>query len=97
MKMAPSDELVTAAEIERRIKQVDYIRMGTTITVCHVTLDNGFSVRGESGCVDPRNYDQKIGEKLARERAVAKLFPLFGFLLAETRHVRANSHEGAQL
>lgn len=81
-------EHVTPADIERRIAQVDYIRLGATITVCHMTLDNGFSVRGESGCVDPRNYNRVVGEKLARERAVAKLFPLFGFLLAEARHVR---------
>jgi len=40
-------------------------------------------VRGESACVNPANYNQQIGEHYALIDAKRKLWPLFGFLLAE--------------
>lgn len=57
-----------------------------TVTMCNIVLDNGYSVRGESACVNPENYDRDIGERLAYDDAFKKLWPLFGFLLAETQH-----------
>lgn len=78
----PGDK-ITAADIEARIVDTDFIKIGATVTVCSILLDNGYSVRGESACVDPANYNQEIGEKLARDQAFGKLWPLFGFLLAE--------------
>ena len=81
----PGDK-VTKDQMERRIAGEDYVRINDTVTVCSLTLDNGFSVRGESACVAPENYNQEIGEKLARERAFNALWPLFGFLLAERRY-----------
>jgi hypothetical protein len=84
-------EQVTAADVEARIGRVEFVRLGGTITVCHLTLDNGFSVRGESGCVDPRHYNQETGERLAREKAMAKVCLLLGFLLAETRYQTCRS------
>ena len=52
-------------------------------------LDNGFSVSGESACVNPENYNQQIGEKIAFDNAFRQLWPLFGFLLAEKYKLRA--------
>ncbi len=78
-------ERVTAKQIEARIVAAHYTRLEPTVTVCSITLDNGYSVRGESACVDPANYNQQIGEKIAYEAAFRKLWPLFGFLLAEKR------------
>lgn len=74
---------VTVAQINSRIIDVEYVRIGQTITVCKITLDNGFSVLGESACVSAENYNQEIGETIARNNAFVKLWPLFGFLLAE--------------
>lgn len=76
---------VTVEHMQARIIACEYLRIGATVTVCHLSLDNGYSVRGESACVDPANFDQALGEKLAYENAFAKLWPLFGFLLAEER------------
>lgn len=75
---------VTADQIEARIERVEYFNIGPTTTICNITLDNGFSVRGESSCVDPRNFDKVIGMELARKDAFGKLWPLFGFVLAES-------------
>ena len=82
---------VTAEQIEARITAVDYIYMrmlrsasdNDCGTICNIQLDNGFIVRGESNCVDPANYNRETGEKIAYDNAFAKLWPLFGFLLAE--------------
>jgi hypothetical protein len=84
---ATQGEKVTKPYIESRIAKVDYLVLpGTTVTICSITLDNGYSVRGESACVDPANYRQDIGEKIAFDSAFDRLWPLFGFLLAEKRH-----------
>ena len=83
---AKPGEKVTKDQILSRIKSVDYSMLPkSTVTLCNITLDNGFSVRGESACVDPANFDQKIGEEIAYNNAFNKLWPLFGFLLAEHR------------
>lgn len=82
-------ERTTLAEIENRIADTSYLRLNDTVTICNLTLDNGYSVRGESDCGDPRRYDQRIGEKLARDQAIGHLWPLFKFMLAEIRHLRA--------
>lgn len=74
---------VTKDYIESRITDRDFQRYSTTVTICQLTLDNGYSVRGESACVMPANYNKEIGERIAYDNAFNKLWPLFGFLLAE--------------
>lgn len=81
---------VTRENIEAAIARVDYHVLpgneaspGERVTICQITLKNGFDVRGESACVDPRNFDREIGKHYAHEDAFKKLWPFFGFLLAE--------------
>lgn len=89
----PGDK-VTKEQIESRIKSVDYhVLPKSTVTVCNITLDNEFSVRGESACVDPTNYRKEVGEHYAYEKAFAALWPLFGFLLSESRFKNSNEEE----
>lgn len=44
-------------------------------------LPNGFTVVGESACVDPSNYDEEIGEELAKQRIEERLWELEGYKL----------------
>lgn len=44
-------------------------------------LPNGFTVLGESACVDPENYDEQIGFDLAMERIKSKVWELEGYKL----------------
>jgi len=76
---------VTKEYIESRITKRVFTKLpfSATVTLCHIDLDNGFSVRGESACVNPANYDQEIGEKIAYDNAFSKLWAFFGFVLAE--------------
>ena len=76
-------ERVTKEHIESRIADTSFTRFNDTVTICQITLDNSYSVRGESACVNPENYNQEIGERIAFDNAFNKLWPLFGFMLAE--------------
>ena len=79
---------VTKEYMESRIKSADYHRIGETVTLCSITLDNGYSVRGESACVNPENYNKEIGEKISYDNAFRQLWALFGFLLAESNFTK---------
>jgi Phage protein (N4 Gp49/phage Sf6 gene 66) family len=51
------------------------------LTFCVLVLRNGFTVTGESACASPENFNAEIGRRIARENAVAKLWPLMGYEL----------------
>lgn len=53
------------------------------LTFCVLVLKNGFSVTGQSACVSLENFDEGIGRKIAREKAIDQLWPLLGFRLAD--------------
>lgn len=53
------------------------------LTFCVLVLRNGFTVTGESACASPENYNREIGEKIARQNAVNKIWPLEGYLLRQ--------------
>lgn len=44
-------------------------------------LPNGFTVVGESACVDPNNYDETIGANIAKSRIENKIWELEGYKL----------------
>lgn len=81
---------VTRDLMEQRIVKRSFQRLTPTLTHCIITLNNGYSVTGESACVNEANYNEDIGNRIAFDNAFAKLWPLFGFLLAEDQH-RQNS------
>lgn len=53
------------------------------LTFCVLTLQNGFTVTGESACASPENFDSEIGRKIARDNAVNKVWMLEGYLLKQ--------------
>ena len=53
------------------------------LTICILTLENGFTVTGESACASPENFDKLIGQKIAYENARNKIWQLEGYLLKE--------------
>ncbi len=52
---------------------------GTTLTVCALTLKNGFHVVGAAA--SPANFDAELGRKIARDNARNKIWALEGYLL----------------
>lgn len=51
------------------------------LTFCVLVLRNGFTVTGESACASPENFNADIGRRIARDNAVAKIWPLMGYEL----------------
>ena len=75
---------LTPESIEAVITSEDYhIFPGSQLTVCCLTLKNGFTVTGESACASPENFNEEIGRKIARQKAVEKIWSLEGYLLKE--------------
>lgn len=75
-------ETVTKEKIEAKIKEVDYLQRGVH-TICYLTLQNGFTVTGQSACAHPENYNEELGRKIAYDNAFREVWSLEGYLLKE--------------
>jgi len=75
---------ITPVIIDSKINKVDYhVFEGSQLTVCCMTLSNGFTVTGESACASPENFDAEIGRKIAFNNARDKIWQLEGYLLKQ--------------
>ena len=75
---------LTPDMIDAAILDEDYHVFGKTcLTVCCLTLQNGFTVTGESACASPENFNAEIGRKIARENARNKIWMREGYLLKQ--------------
>ena len=54
------------------------------LTICVLTLKNGYTVTGESACASPENFDADVGRQIARANAVNKIWPLMGYELKQS-------------
>lgn len=68
---------------ETIVSEQYHVFPNTTLTVCALTLRNGFIVVGESAAASPENFNQEIGRKIARDNARNKIWALEGYLLRE--------------
>jgi len=78
---------VTMQGILDKIKGATYTLLpnGRT-TVCQLTMENGFTIEGQSACVSEANYNQALGEKYAYEDALDNCWAFEGYLLAQRLH-----------
>jgi hypothetical protein len=53
------------------------------MTLCFLTMKNGFVVVGKSAPASPENFDEEKGKTFAREDAIRQLWPLMGFSLRD--------------
>jgi len=75
---------ITPDDIDAAIVGEDYHTFyGTTVTICCLTLVNGFNVIGKSACVSMENFNMEIGRKIAREDARNKIWELEGYRLKQ--------------
>lgn len=74
---------ITEESIKDRIDTVDYIQHGLGLTICIITMKNGFMVNGVSAPASPANYDPAVGQRYAYDNAFKQLWPLEGYLLRE--------------
>ncbi len=75
---------VTKEYIESKIKGVTFTLLpNKRTTVAQITLENGFTVEGQSACVSLENYNKELGEQIAFDNAFEKVWELEGYLLAQ--------------
>ena len=74
---------LTPDMIEAVVSMEEYSVHCGVLTICIITLRNGFTVTGESACASPENFDAEIGKKIARANAIDKIWPLEGYLLKQ--------------
>lgn len=86
---------ITPAEVDAQIVGENYFRASdaatalgqpagiplSCLTICVLTLKNGFTVTGESACASPENFDAELGRKIARDNARGKIWALEGYAL----------------
>jgi hypothetical protein len=53
------------------------------LTICLVTMKNGFTVIGKTAPASPENFNAELGRQFAYEDAIRQLWPLMGFSLRD--------------
>ncbi len=74
---------VTPEDVDAAIVGCDFHVFNGVLTICCLTLKNGFTVTGESACASPENFDKELGERIARSNARDKIWPLLGYALRD--------------
>jgi hypothetical protein len=75
---------ITPTHIDSVIESEDYyIFPGTTVTICCLTLKNGFNVIGSSAAASADNFDVDIGRKIAFGKARDRIWEYEGYLLKQ--------------
>jgi hypothetical protein len=72
--------------VDSFIEDIKVSTFGEKTTFVQVTLVNGFILTESSSCVDPANYDEKLGAEICIERIKNKIWELLGFLLQTARN-----------
>lgn len=73
---------ITPEQIDAMIaSEAFYVFPGTTLTVCALTLKNGFQVTGESAAASAANFNEELGRKIARDNARNKIWAFEGYTL----------------
>lgn len=91
MAMAPNPDLPSKLSISETmvyafIKEVHTMTLGDKTTVVHVVLRNGFEIVEYASCVDPENYDERLGAEICLRKVSDKIWLLLGFLLQTAVH-----------
>lgn len=68
-------------QMRDEIADVRYMNVeDTTLTICVIILKNGYTVTGESSCIDPSKFNAEIGKKIAYDNAFNKLWGILGYV-----------------
>jgi hypothetical protein len=65
------------------VREQYYVFPGTTMTICCLTLKNGFNVIGKSACVHQSDFDAELGMEYAHKDAIDKIWELEGYKALE--------------
>lgn len=75
---------VTIEDVKRNMQEVEVVTItmhNKPFTLVQVKLENGFTVRETTTCVDPANYDEEIGKQVCLKKIEDKVWLLLGYEL----------------
>lgn len=72
---------ISKADVDAFIVKGEGHRLGAKTCVVIDSTITGFDTTATSACVDPANYNQEIGEEIARKDIVDKIWGHLGFVL----------------
>ena len=81
---------LTIEYLTELVDDVEYVHQGL-LTICTITLKNGYKLAGTSVCVDNQNYDPLIGNNCAFANALDKLWELESYLLKQKIYESQNN------
>lgn len=86
---------VTKESIEQKIGSVRYIQEADTgLTICIITMKNGFMVNDISAPASLANFDAEVGKRYAYENAFKKIWPFEAYLLREQLQAEEDRSRG---
>jgi len=92
----PKAPSLTPDDIEATIaNHYFHVIPGTTMTLCALTLRNGFIVTGTSAAVSPENFDAAMGREIAHRNAVDQIWQLEGYLLKQRLYEMGSGADSA--
>jgi len=75
---------ITPTRIDEVVVSEDFhVFEDSQLTICCLTLENGFTVTGESACASPENFNAELGRKIAKDNAKNKIWALEGYVLKQ--------------
>lgn len=82
---------VTLDHLKSLIRTEEYFNpeKAPTLTVCVLTLVNGYALVGKSACADPANFDAEKGRTFSKDDALRELWTLEGYKLRSELHAAA--------
>lgn len=83
---------VSLDSIMSKVEHTDYINPDRHphMTICLITMENGFVLVGKSTPADPQNFDAELGKKFAKDDALRHAWPLEAYLLLERMSTMPN-------
>ena len=80
------DKFLSHAEVLHNVDKAIPVLHAATVTICVVTMKNGWMIIGMSAPASPENFDRAHGQKLAYDRCIMQIWPLMGYQLKEQLH-----------
>jgi hypothetical protein len=78
-----SIQKITPEMVENSIANIEFIHRNNKLTVCIITLKNGFMLADSMGVVRPELFDPALGEKYAKEKTLDKVWLYLGTCLQQ--------------
>lgn len=69
--------------LDTQVASTDYLKAGKKSMICVLTANNGFEQIGHASCLDPKMFNESIGQELALKDAIAKLGEHIAFTLQD--------------